>query len=78
MVKKESRFLQVPKDYSFKPANGTVDKRGFVTVSGVNITPEQLDQSEAFFELDRVFADIDERLKKEDETNENKPWISAK
>ncbi len=61
-----SHILKEPENFHFKPVCGVANQDGTVTVSGVNMTPEQIGYGADYFELDQLFAELDKKLEEKE------------
>lgn len=53
----------VPENFTFKPANGSVNEEGIISVSGMNFTELEIEMAGKKFEnLSNVFAQIKEEM----------------
>ena len=60
-----------PEGFQYKPACGTVNQDGSVTVSGVNMNQEDIDSyGTSYKALDDVFREVELGMKKEDSKKE--------
>ena len=66
-----------PEGFAFKPACGTVNEEGIITVSGMNFTEQQVENSGKRYEnLVSVFSEIQADMESQKNLNLKSPTVS--